>query len=69
MVMGSSPTGDAVTGLHGRGTLQHNWHASASVTLAARGLKGGLNKPLFVQHFTLHKTLYHAATLWIEHLI
>ena len=47
MVMGSIPTGDAVTGPHIRGTLsmremspvvQHNWFASASITVAARGL-------------------------------
>ena len=25
--------------------------------------------PLFVHFFTLHKTLHHAAMLWIEHLI
>jgi len=48
MVMGSFPTGDAVTVLHSRGTtlhegdvpaVQHNWFASASITVAARGLK------------------------------
>jgi hypothetical protein len=32
-------------------------------------LKRGLNKTLFVHYFTLHKTLYHAVMLWIEHLI
>ena len=46
MVMGSIPTGDAVTGPHIRGTLsmrvvKHNWYASASITVAARGLKKG----------------------------
>ena len=32
-------------------------------------LKGVLNKPLLVHHFTLHKTMYHAVMLWAEHLI
>jgi len=32
-------------------------------------LKRGFNKPLFVHHFTLRKTLHHAAMLWIEPLI
>ena len=37
---------------------------------AARGLKKVfLISPLFVHYFKLHKTLHHAAMLWIEHLI
>ena len=28
-----------------------------------------VNKHLFVRHFTLHKALYHAVMLWVEHLI
>jgi len=47
MVMGSIPTGDAVTGPHitfhegDVPVVQHNWFASASITVAARGFKKG----------------------------